>query len=119
MCKYLLNVVIRKRASIFELLAGEDQTLLVGRYALFVLDLGFYVVDRVAGFDFEGDGFAGEGFYETRGAYDCEYEGSGGGDEGFYICTAVEECILVEWGFQYGRGGWYELTGCGLLRCMG
>ena len=33
----------------FELLAGEDQALLVGRDALLVLDLGLDVLDRVEG----------------------------------------------------------------------
>ena len=36
----LLNVVIRKSAAIFELLAGEDQALLIGGNALLVLNLG-------------------------------------------------------------------------------
>ena len=36
----LLNVVIGKGAAILELLAGEDQTLLIGGNPLFVLDLG-------------------------------------------------------------------------------
>jgi len=36
----LLNVVVRKSAAILELLAGEDQTLLIGGNALLVLDLG-------------------------------------------------------------------------------
>jgi len=36
----LLDVVIGKSAAIFELLAGEDQTLLIGGDSLLVLDLG-------------------------------------------------------------------------------
>ena len=36
----LLNVVVRKSAAILELLAGEDQTLLIGGNTLLVLDLG-------------------------------------------------------------------------------
>ena len=38
---------------------------MVRRDALFVLDLGLDVVDRVAGFDFEGDGFARQGLDEA------------------------------------------------------
>ena len=45
--------------------AGEDETLLVGWDALFVLDLGFDVVDRVGGLDLERDGFAGQGLDEA------------------------------------------------------
>ncbi len=36
----LLDVVIRESSSIFELLSGEDQSLLIGGNALLVLDLG-------------------------------------------------------------------------------
>jgi len=60
-----LDVVIAQGAPVFELLAGEDQALLVGGDAFFVLDLGLDVVDCVAGFDFEGYGLAGEGFDEA------------------------------------------------------
>ena len=56
----LLNVVIRERAAILELLAREDQALLVGRDAFLVLDLGLDVVDRVRRLDLEGDRLAGE-----------------------------------------------------------
>ena len=36
----LLDVIVGKSTAIFELLAGEDQTLLIGGNALLVLDLG-------------------------------------------------------------------------------
>ncbi len=36
----LLNVVVRKRTAVFELLSSKDETLLVRRNALLVLDLG-------------------------------------------------------------------------------
>lgn len=60
-----MNVIIRQGASVLELLPGEDQTLLVRRDALLVLDLGLDIVDGVGGFDLERDGFAREGFYEA------------------------------------------------------
>ena len=40
----LLNVVVRKSAAILELLAGEDQTLLIGRNTFLVLDLGPIII---------------------------------------------------------------------------
>ena len=40
----LLNVVVRQRATVFELLAGEDEALLVRRDAFLVLDLGSTMV---------------------------------------------------------------------------
>ena len=36
----LLDVVVGKGASVFELLAGEDETLLIGRDSFLVLDFG-------------------------------------------------------------------------------
>ena len=56
----LLDVVVRQSAAVLELLAREDQTLLVGRDALLVLDLGLDVIDRVRGLDLKGDGLASE-----------------------------------------------------------
>ena len=62
--RLLLNVVIRQSATVFKLLAGEDETLLVGGDALFVLDLGLDVLDGIAGFNLERDGLARQGFDE-------------------------------------------------------
>ena len=57
--RLLLDVVIRQGAAVLELLAGEDETLLVGGDALLVLDLGLDVVNGVGGLDVESDGLAG------------------------------------------------------------
>ena len=65
MCPYLLDVVIRKSASILKLLSGEDQSLLVRGNSLLVLDLGLDIVDRIGGLDLKGDGLARKGLDET------------------------------------------------------
>merc|ERR1712222_194108 len=57
----LLNVVVRKSAAVLELLAGEDETLLVGRNSLLVLDLGLHVVNGVGRLDLESDSLARKG----------------------------------------------------------
>jgi len=57
----LLDIVIGEGTAVFELLAGEDETLLVGGDALLVLDLGFDVVNGVGGLDVKGDGLARQG----------------------------------------------------------
>ncbi len=44
----LLNVVVGESAAVFELLAGEDQTLLVRRNAFLVLNLALDIVDGIA-----------------------------------------------------------------------
>jgi hypothetical protein len=59
--RLLLNVVVRKSATVLELLASEDQALLVRRDALLVLNLRFNIVDGVRGFHLKGDSLAGEG----------------------------------------------------------
>ena len=63
--RLLLDVVVRKGAAVLELLAGEDEALLIGRDALLVLDLGLDVVDGVGGLDVEGDGLAGQSLDEN------------------------------------------------------
>ena len=62
--RLLLDVVVRERAAVLELLAREDEALLVRRDAFLVLNFLFDVVDRVRGLDVERDGLASECFYE-------------------------------------------------------
>src|SRR5256885_1283775 len=58
--RLLLNVVIREGATILQLLAREDQTLLVGRNALLVLDFRLHIFDGIAGLDLQSDRLAGQ-----------------------------------------------------------
>ena len=58
--RLLLDVVVREGAAVLELLAGENEALLVRRNALLVLDLRLDVVDRVRRLDLESDGLARE-----------------------------------------------------------
>jgi hypothetical protein len=69
----LLDVVVGEGAAVLELLASEDEALLVGRDALLVLDLGLDVLDRVRRLDLEGDGLTSEGLDEN-----LELQGAGG-----------------------------------------
>ena len=52
----LLDVVVRKGSAILELLAREDEALLIRGDAFLVLDLGLDVFDGITGLDIEGDG---------------------------------------------------------------
>jgi hypothetical protein len=56
----LLDVVVRQSATVLELLASEDQALLVRRDALLVLNLALDIVDGIRGLNLEGDGLAGD-----------------------------------------------------------
>ena len=58
--RFLLDVVVGQRTAVLELLASENEALLIGRNAFLVLDLGLDVVDRVGGLNLEGDGLAGD-----------------------------------------------------------
>ena len=62
--RLFLNVVIRKSAAIFQLLAGKDEPLLVRGNAFLILDLGLHFLDGVTGLHLQGDGLAGQGFHE-------------------------------------------------------
>ena len=62
--RLLLDVVVRQRATVLQLLSGEDQALLVWGNALLVLDLRLDIVDGVGRLDLKSDGLAGEGLDE-------------------------------------------------------
>ncbi len=53
--RFFLNVVIGKSAAILQLLSCENQSLLIWRNSLFVLNLCLHVFDAVAGLNVEGD----------------------------------------------------------------
>jgi len=56
-----LDVVVRKSTAIFQLLAGEDQPLLVWRNAFLVLNFGLDILNGVRGLNLKSDGFASQG----------------------------------------------------------
>ena len=60
----LLDVIVLQGAAVLRLLAGEDQTLLIRRDALLVLNLGLDVVDGVRRLDIKGDGLARQSLHE-------------------------------------------------------
>ena len=61
----LLDVVVRQRAAVLQLLAREDQALLVRRDALLVLDLLLHVFNRVGRLHVQRDGLAGQRFHKN------------------------------------------------------
>jgi len=61
---FLLDVVVRQSSTILKLLAREDQTLLVRRNTLLVLNLALYIIDGVGRLHLKGDGLSGEGLNE-------------------------------------------------------
>jgi len=64
-CGFFLNVVIGKSSSVFKLFSSENQTLLLRRNPLFILNLGLDVGNRVVGLDIKRNRFPCEGFDEN------------------------------------------------------
>ena len=56
--RFLLDVVVGEGTAVLQLLTSKDQTLLVGRDTLLILDLALNVVDSVARLDLKSDGLA-------------------------------------------------------------
>jgi len=106
----LLDVVVGQGAAVFELLAGEDESLLVWRDSLLVLDFRLHVFDGVGGFDFQGDGFAGQGLDEDLHASsksEDEMEGGllldviiGEGSAILELFASEDESLLI-WGNSF------------------
>lgn len=95
---HLLNIIIAQCPPILELFSRENQPLLIRWNAFFVLDLGLDVIDSIARFDLESDGFTRQGFNEAVNEYAPCWRGRGlinagglwTGDDllvGTYICT--------------------------------
>ena len=62
--RLFLDVVVGQRSSVFELLAREDESLLVRRDTLFVLDLLLHSFDGVCRINFQGDSPACQSLHE-------------------------------------------------------
>merc|ERR1719251_464697 len=60
----LLDVVVGESSSVLQLLASEDQPLLIWGDSLLVLDLGLDVLNGVGWFNLQGDGLASQGLDE-------------------------------------------------------
>merc|ERR1712098_525172 len=62
---FLLDVVVGEGSSIFKLLSGKDQSLLVWWDSLLILDLGLDVLDGIRWFNLQGNGLASESLDEN------------------------------------------------------
>ena len=62
--RLLLDIIVAERTLILELLARKDETLLIGRNTLLVLNLLLDILNLVGGLDVERDGLTSEGLDE-------------------------------------------------------
>jgi len=53
-----LDVVVRKSTSIFKLLTSKNETLLIWRNSLLILNLGLHILDGIRWLDLKGDGLS-------------------------------------------------------------
>jgi len=129
----LLDVVVTKGTSIFELLSSEDKSLLIGWDTFLVLDLGLNILDGVGWLNFEGDGLTGEGLDEnlhTTSESEDEMEGAlllnvvvAEGSSVLELLSGEDESLLIGWdsflvlnlGLDVLNGvRWLDLEGDGL-----
>ena len=62
---FFLDVVVRKCSPVFQLLASENQSLLIRWDTFFVLDLLLDVLDRVARLHVQSNRLTGQSLYEN------------------------------------------------------
>jgi len=60
-----LDVVVGEGSTVFQLLSGEDKSLLIGGDTFLILDLSLNVFNGVTGFDVQSDGLTGKGLNEN------------------------------------------------------
>ena len=105
--RLLLDVVVRKGAAILELLACEDEPLLVRWDAFLVLDFGLNVLDSVRGLNIKSDGLASqrldENLHTTAEAED-QVKGAllldvviAQGPAVLKLLTSENQALLVRW----------------------
>ena len=61
---FLLNVVVSEGSAVFQLLSGEDESLLIRGDTFLVLDLSLDVFNGVRSFDVKSDGLASQSLDE-------------------------------------------------------
>merc|ERR1719436_2372508 len=103
----LLDVVVGESSSVLQLLASEDQPLLIWGDSLLVLDLSLDVLNGVGRLDLEGDGLASQGLDEDLHASpESEHEMEGallldvvvGESSSVLQLLASEDQSLLIWG---------------------
>jgi len=103
----LLDVVVAKGPAVLELLSGEDESLLIGRDALLVLNLSLDILDGVGWLDFKSDGLSSKSLNEDlHTTSESKHEMEGGlllnvivakGPAILKLLSGENESLLVRW----------------------
>ena len=116
--RLLLDVVVRQSPAILELLAGEDEPLLVGRDPLLVLNFRLHIVNGIRGLDLERDGLARQGLHkDLHGARHCSAPLTRDLDDeerlGLSLCLQFIT-LTPGLGFHHGNLGTFSFHACSL-----
>ena len=76
--RFLLNVVIRKSATVLQLLSSKDQTLLIWGNSLLILNLGLHILNGIRRLNIESDGLSSKSLYEDLHSTTTELKRSSG-----------------------------------------
>merc|ERR1712045_358137 len=105
--RLLLDVVVRKSSSVFELLSSEDESLLIRWDSLLILDLSLDVLNGVGWLDLEGDSLSSESLNEdlhTSSESQDEMESGflldvviGEGSAILKLLSSEDESLLIRW----------------------
>jgi len=126
----LLDVVVLEGSAVFELLTGEDKSLLVWGNSFLILDLGLDSLNGIGLLNLEGDGLSGEGLDEDlHSSSKSEDEMESGllldvvvleGTSVFELLTGEDKSLLI-WGnaFLVLDLSLDGLDGVGLLNLKG
>merc|ERR1712051_46536 len=106
----LLDVVVGESSSVLQLLASEDQSLLIWGDSLLVLDLGLDVLNGVRWFDLKSDGLSSQGLDEdlhTSSQSEHKMEGAllldvvvGESSSVLQLLTSEDQSLLI-WGDSF------------------
>jgi len=105
--RLLLDVVVLEGSAVFELLTGEDKSLLVWGNSFLILDLGLDSLNGIGLLNLEGDGLSGEGLDEdlhTTSESEDEMESGflldvvvGEGSSILELLTGEDKSLLIGW----------------------
>merc|ERR1712114_36819 len=130
---FLLDIVVGKSSSIFQLLSSKDQSLLVWGNSFLVLDLGLDVFNGIRRFNLKGDGLSSQGLdkdLHTSSQSENQMKGAfllnvviGESSSILELLSSKDQPLLIWWnsflvldlGFDILDGiRWFNLKGDGL-----